>query len=532
MHGSRCHGSLRDKSRSPRLEQVPAVHGALRDRVMSVRTTAKRKIPRPPGATVELPHVSAEDAELVRHRAMLDAVSALEFPYRSGGVPPPYERVAGATLGAGTAPLPYAGRGIVICGGGERYLPSAYVLVRILRHLKCALPVEIWHLGEAEMPATMRGLFAELGAVCVDGSLVRRTHPVRRLGGWELKCFSIMHSAFEEVLLLDADNCPVRDPAFLFEEVPYLQTGAIFWPDYTRLEPERAVWAASGVEYRDEPEFESGQIVVDKRRCWKALNVAMHLNEYSDWWYRLVHGDKETFHLAWRKIGQDYAMPERGVEPLDCTMLQFDFAGQRLFQHRNFAKWKLDGNRHIVGFRLEKECMQFVAELRAQWVPGAPRGVRKWDAAKADAELQAVADDLCREPLRYQRIGIDERILVFLPDGTIGDGGAGCERWWNLRRAESGNRIAERTADVAASLCDLDNPQSAIELQVYGEQGLTFRAHLNGDGAWHGRWEVFEKAEVVLAKAESGNRIAESTLFRNPAGRPRYGTGCGYDGRR
>lgn len=39
----------------------------------------KRKIPRPPGASVELPHVSAEEPELVRHRAMLDAVSAPEF---------------------------------------------------------------------------------------------------------------------------------------------------------------------------------------------------------------------------------------------------------------------------------------------------------------------------------------------------------------------------------------------------------------------------------------------------------------------
>ena len=133
--------------------------------------------------------MSAEEPELVRHRRMLDAVSGLEFPF-------PKER--------------FAGRGIVICGGGEKYLPSTYVLVRFLRHLGCALPVEVWHLGEAEMPATMRALFAELGAVCVDGSVVRRTHPVRRLAGWELKCFALLHSAFAVVMLLDADNCPVR----------------------------------------------------------------------------------------------------------------------------------------------------------------------------------------------------------------------------------------------------------------------------------------------------------------------------------
>ena len=434
---------------------------------------AKRKIPRPPGATVELPHVSAEEPELARHRALLDAVSGLDFPF-------PKER--------------FTGRGIVICGGGERYLPSTYVLVRVLRHLGCGLPVEVWHLGEAEMPAAMRELFAELGCVCVDGAVVRRTHPVRRLAGWELKCFAVMHSAFAEVLLLDADNCPVRDPAFLFEELPYRETGAVFWPDYTRLAESRAVWAASGIAYRDEPEFESGQMVVDKRRCWRALHVAMHLNEYSDWWYRLVHGDKETFHLAWRKVGQEYAMPSRGVEPLDCTMLQFDFAGERLFQHRNFAKWKLGENRHIVGFRLERECFGFIEELRERWVPGVPRGVRKWDASNADDALLAVAAGLCERAWSYQRVGLDVRELVFLPDGTVGAGAAGCERWWTVKEMTNDEGRMTKVAHV--------------ELQVYGEQGLTFRAHINGGGNWHGRWEVFEKAEVVLSTVRGERRGA------------------------
>ena len=423
--------------------------------------TGLHRVPRPTGAKVEIARISEKNPELVRHRALLDAVAALEFPF---------------------PPARFSGRGIVICGGGEKYLPSAYVLVRMLRHLGCALPVEVWHLGEAEMPETMRVLFAQLGCVCVDGLLVRKVHPVRRLAGWELKCFSIMHSAFEEVMLIDADNCPVRNPEFLFDTPEYARYGAIFWPDYTRFFEGQAVWAASGIAYRDEPEFESGQIVVDKRRCWKALNVAMHLNEYSDWWYRIVHGDKETFHLAWRKIGQDYAMPDRGVEPLEATMLQFDFEGERLFQHRNFAKWKLADNKHIVGFKLEKECMQFVAELREVWVPGMPRGVRKWEAEKADEGLRKVAAWLCEGRWWYDRIGVDARVLGFLPDGTIGAGAAGCERWWTVREMTLGGQI---------------------ELQVYGDQGLTFRARIRGDGNWHGRWEVYEKADVVLSLRDS-----------------------------
>ena len=76
------------------------------------------KVPRPPGATVQMKHATGREPELLRHRAMLDAVCRVTFPYPAGR---------------------FEGRGIVICGGGEKYLPSVYVLVRLLRHLRCRL---------------------------------------------------------------------------------------------------------------------------------------------------------------------------------------------------------------------------------------------------------------------------------------------------------------------------------------------------------------------------------------------------------
>ena len=421
----------------------------------------------PIGASVEIKVATGSEPDLIRHRELLDAVCGVEFTY-------PAER--------------FAGRGIVICGGGEKYLPSVYVLVRLLRHLGCGLPIEVWHLGRREMPAGMQGLLAEHGVVCVDGSAVRRVHPARRLAGWELKCYAILHSSFQEVLLLDADNCPVRDPEFLFDTREYGETGALFWPDVTRFAEGQAVWVASGIAYREEPEFESGQIVVDKSRCWRALSVAMHLNEHSDWWYRVIHGDKDTFHVAWRKIGQDYAMPAEPVGALEATMLQYDFAGRLLFQHRNFAKWRMEGNRHLVGFKLEKECLGFIEELRTKWTPGLPLGVRRWNAANADSETQAVARELCKGQWTYERVGLGDRTMTFLPDGRIGEGGAACERWWNLgRMKDEGGRMKKMGAK---------GPR--FRLSVAGEQGVTFRAEKNGDQAWHGAWLAFEKAAVVL----------------------------------
>jgi hypothetical protein len=43
-------------------------------------------------------------------------------------------------------------RGIIICGGGLRYFPCAWVCIKILRHLGCRLPIEPWHLGKRKMP--------------------------------------------------------------------------------------------------------------------------------------------------------------------------------------------------------------------------------------------------------------------------------------------------------------------------------------------------------------------------------------------
>ena len=184
-------------------------------------------------------------------------------------------------------------------------------------------------------------------------------------------------------------------------------------------------------------------------------------------------------------------------------MLQFDFAGERLFQHRNFAKWKLEGNKHIVGFRLEKECFGFIEDLRERWVPALPPGTRRFRPEKAGAELRAVADGLCDGKWWYDRIGLDTREMVFLPDGTVGAGAAGCERTWTLRLVESSELKVERPRQVAGIEDAATNSQPSTlnyQLFIYGEQGLTLRARLEGDGVWRGAWVSFERGRVEFRR--------------------------------
>jgi ADP-heptose:LPS heptosyltransferase len=266
-------------------------------------------------------------------------------------------------------PERYDGRGIVVCGGGVRYFASVWVCMNTLRRLGCALPIQLWYLGEKEMDSRMKRLMEPLGVECVDATRVRKKFPARILKGWELKSYAILHSPYREVLLLDADNVPVVDPAFLFATPQYRSTGAIFWPDYLRGKDKKtmAVWRSFGLRMPDELEFESGQIVIDKRRCWQALCLTQWINENSDFFYRHIHGDKETFHLGFCKLKTAYSLIQTPIHALEGVMCQHDFKGRRIFQHRNVEKWDLFFNRRIKGFRLEKECLGLIRDLRRAW---------------------------------------------------------------------------------------------------------------------------------------------------------------------
>ena len=384
-------------------------------------------------------------------------------------------------------PTPYpdgafAGRGIVICAGGERLFTCAWVLIRMLQDtLGCTLPIEVWHLGPREIGAPMAALLAERGVTLVDAEAVRRDHPVRQLGGWELKPYAILHSRFEEVLLIDADNVPVVDPAFLFDIPQYRETGAVFWPDIVKLVPDNPVWAACGLDYRDEPSFESGQVLVDKRRCWAALDLTMYFNAYSDFYYGLVHGDKDTFYLAWRLLDQPFDMPGP-AKRLTATLCQHDFDGRRIFQHRNQAKWVLLGrNQPIEGFVHEDRCLEYLTDLRRLWDGRIFHPPDRSAAAKA-AEAALVEE-------RWFR-------CTFLSARTV------------PIEFLSGHRLRGRAP--GGSAWHVADGADGFELVVNTDGRETERLRQDSDGVWRGRQLVRERVPVEIQPLSADERAAAS----------------------
>lgn len=262
----------------------------------------------------------------------------------------------------------FRGRGIVTCAGGLLYNTCAWVLINMLRRHGCRLPIQAWYLGDAERDENWIELVKGLGVNCVDAEAVRKSHPHPRLGGWELKPYAILHCPFREVLFLDADNVPLTDPTYLFEDTNYRATGAIFWQENIQMRRRSAVWKCFGVPFRTEFEQESGQILIDKEKCWAPLKLCNWYNEHSDFYYTIIYGDKDTFRFAWNRLEQPYASPPVGIKK-GATIHHSDMEGRVIFQHRCKPKWSLGDNDRSPEFVYEEECFDLLDELRRRWTP-------------------------------------------------------------------------------------------------------------------------------------------------------------------
>jgi hypothetical protein len=95
---------------------------------------------------------------------------------------------------------------------------------------------------------------------------------------------------------------------FLFSSVEYKLLGALFWPDHKRhkLLEDAKIWDLIGLGYQGDAEFDSGLFAIDKHQCWRELSLAHWMNVHSRFWYDYMLGDKDTFYIAWRKLGTKY----------------------------------------------------------------------------------------------------------------------------------------------------------------------------------------------------------------------------------
>lgn len=197
-----------------------------------------------------------------------------------------------------------------------------------------------------------------------------------KLGGWECKIHSVVSCPFDDVVLLDADNIPLFDPTELFETHQFRQYGQVFWPDFYypphhKYAIRRRAWKELGLEPATGLELESGQVVIDRRRCWNELQIARALTAQTGRSAgRLTWGDKDTFTLAWLLSRRDYyvvPLRPRFIQPGAASVFwQYWSDGRQAFQHQR--KWFAPPE-EIAGHLLDGELLadQSLKYLREFW---------------------------------------------------------------------------------------------------------------------------------------------------------------------
>ena len=277
---------------------------------------------------------------------------------------------------AAPPPLPpFAGTGIVMAAGGP-FVPSAYVGVRLLRRFGVTLPIEIWHAGPDEIPEWGRAAFEPWGVTLRDVMPFCPGHTIEQMRGWPIKPAALINSAFRHVLFIDADCFPLRSPAFLFDTPEYDRNGALFWPDnkHHKMVAGGSIWRLTGLSYEGDTEFETGLVALDKRRCWRELSLAQWMNAHSAFWYQHVMGDKDTFYVAWRKLGSPYFMAPPCRRYTAVVTRHFWIDGEPLADHRTgTSKYSLPRRKgpltlHLTPYRWRPAIKNVYDELMQRFL--------------------------------------------------------------------------------------------------------------------------------------------------------------------
>ena len=106
------------------------------------------------------------------------------------------------------------------------------------------------------------------------------------VGVFAAKAFAIIHSSFAEILCLDSDNIPLRDPSTLFAWPSYQQHGNVFWSDPNINPLDATVYEKFSLQppWAEDPSFlasESGQILLNRYLSCPQACCASHSTVWS-----------------------------------------------------------------------------------------------------------------------------------------------------------------------------------------------------------------------------------------------------------
>ncbi|CEP24154.1 unnamed protein product [Cyberlindnera jadinii] len=260
-------------------------------------------------------------------------------------------------------------RGILYAGGGK-YNWLVLLSLVMLRNTGSRLPVEVFIPDDSEYSSELcRRVFPILGAECI---LMEKYADIQKykFEGYQLKSMALLLTTFEEVLMLDSDNIPLKNPDLLFINEPFKSNGMIVWPDFWRRSTSPLYYEIANItvnethqvrfsygDERDHPQplethedyewkisyhdlegtlpeasSETGQLMINKRTHAKAIFLSLYYNFFGpDYYYGLFsqgqagEGDKETFLAAARQMGLPYYIVQEYIREYGEVIGGYEF---------------------------------------------------------------------------------------------------------------------------------------------------------------------------------------------------------------
>ena len=205
------------------------------------------------------------------------------------------------------------GNGVVIVAGGPKYGPLGLNCIRKIRKLSPDIKIHVFGLDEDELNDESMKEMESIDNVTISHlNQVTKSQSV----GWQCKIKAITSCPFENVLLLDADNEPLMPVDELFELDCFKTHHAVMWRDLSDVARPVSIggfniydaWndtiindnLIGGLDIDIQHEHESGQMLINRKNTWKALDLISKMNEEKETMYQLVRGDKDTYQIGFK----------------------------------------------------------------------------------------------------------------------------------------------------------------------------------------------------------------------------------------
>ncbi|TMW56170.1 hypothetical protein Poli38472_008818 [Pythium oligandrum] len=235
-------------------------------------------------------------------------------------------------------------------------------LIRELRCLGNDELIQVYHCFPAELPDKLKQVLLdqdnrlEIIDVCSDlvNAKVMTEFAAVKFRNWWLKPLALHHTDVQEVMLLDADDILMKDPAIMRQSKGYQETGTMFFYDRVMVcslylnnrfskrkfaqhlhhivdtfdykafglegpKPSANLLNSFAYQRQSCHEQDSSMVAIDKSRSGVAMEVLWYLINH----FRLVveysWGDKESFWLAYELAQQPYAFSPWGVSVVSSS---------------------------------------------------------------------------------------------------------------------------------------------------------------------------------------------------------------------